>query len=92
MEKAGSSAAVSDPIVESLVLDLIEWVANRERTYEEAMDAWRTSCPKLPVWEDANDRGLIRTERVNGRNVVKPPPSGLDLLSRQRSPHSATPR
>lgn len=85
MDKAGSSAAVSDPIVESLVLDLIEWVANRERTYEEAMDAWRTSCPKLPVWEDANDRGLIRTEQVNGRNVVKPTPSGLDLLSRQRN-------
>lgn len=75
---------MSDPVVESLVLDLIEWVADRERTYEEAMDAWRTSCPKLPVWEDAHDRGLIRTELVNGRNVVRPTPPGLDLLARER--------
>jgi len=31
--------------VESLVLDLLEWVANGERSYDEVMDAWRTSCP-----------------------------------------------
>jgi hypothetical protein len=24
------------------------------------MDAWRTSCPRLPVWEDAIDHGLIK--------------------------------
>ena len=54
-------------LVESLILDLLDWVASRERTYEEVMDAWRTSCPRLPVWEDANDRRLIETVRVNGR-------------------------
>jgi hypothetical protein len=31
--------------VEPLILDLIEWVANRDRSYEEVMEAWRTSCP-----------------------------------------------
>jgi len=50
-----------DPI-ESLILDLIEWVDLRERTYEETMSAWRTSCPRLPVWEDAIDRGFITTD------------------------------
>ena len=50
---------MSDTTVETLILDLLEWVASGERTYEEAMDAWRTSCPRLPVWEDANDRGLV---------------------------------
>jgi hypothetical protein len=43
--------------VETLILDLLEWVDRRERTYDETMDAWRTSCPRLPVWEDANERG-----------------------------------
>jgi hypothetical protein len=42
---------------EPLILDLLEWVAGKDRSYEEVMDAWRTSCPRLPVWEDANDRG-----------------------------------
>ena len=71
--------------VEPLILDLLEWVANRDRTYEEVMDAWRTSCPRLPVWEDANDRGLISTERVNGRSLVHVTPAGLSLLRHARS-------
>ena len=56
---------MTDPAVEALILDLLEWLANGERTYEEVMGAWRTSCPRLPVWEDANDRGLITSQRVN---------------------------
>jgi hypothetical protein len=43
----------------ALVLDLLAWVAARPRTYRETMEAWRTSCPRLPVWEDALDNGLI---------------------------------
>lgn len=60
-----------DPVVENLILDLLEWLTNGERTYEEVMNAWRTSCPRLPVWEDANDRGLIASEHVNGHNLVR---------------------
>jgi DNA-binding PadR family transcriptional regulator len=71
--------------VEPLILDLLEWVASGEKSYEVVMDAWRTSCPRLPVWEDANDRGLITTERGNGRSIVRITPSGLTLL-RQRKP------
>ena len=66
--------------VESLVLDLLEWVANGERSYDEVMDAWRTSCPKFPVWEDANDRGLVAKRHVNGHIVVRVTPSGMALL------------
>src|SRR5262249_48856945 len=47
--------------VGSLVLDLVEWVGRRERSYQDTMDAWRTSCPRLPVWEEANDHGLVET-------------------------------
>jgi hypothetical protein len=72
--------------VETLILDLLEWVANGERSYEEVMDAWRTSCPRLPVWEDANDRGLVAREYVDGRCIVRITPSGLALVE-QRRPH-----
>jgi hypothetical protein len=66
--------------VESLILDLLEWVADRDRTYDEVMDAWRTSCPRLPVWEDANGQGFIATERVSGRSFVRVTPAGFKLL------------
>jgi hypothetical protein len=71
---------MADAIVEALIIDLLEWVAKRERSYEEVMDAWRTSCPKLPVWEDANDRGLVTIEDIHGREIVKITSSGLALL------------
>lgn len=47
------------PIVDSLMLDLVEWLERRPRSYAEAMEAWRTSCPRLTVWEDAVDGGLV---------------------------------
>ena len=70
--------------VETLILDLLEWVANGERSYEEVMDAWRTSCPRLPVWEDANDRGLVAREYANGRGIVRITAPGLALLEQRR--------
>ncbi len=57
--------------VDSLILDLLDWLSTGDRGYAEVMDAWRTSCPRLPVWEDANDHGLITTEDVDGRLVVR---------------------
>jgi hypothetical protein len=71
--------------LESLILDLIESLATRERTYEEVMEAWRTSCPRFPVWEDAVDRGLVATEHRNGRSIVRVTSSGHALLAQHRS-------
>ena len=72
---------MADSVVEALILDLLEWVTKRDRTYEEVMEAWRTSCPRLPVWEEANDRGLVIREDVDGRCVVRITPSGRALLA-----------
>lgn len=72
-----------DALIEPLILDLLHWLANGGRTYEEVMDAWRTSCPRLTVWEDANDRGVIASEQVNGRKLIRPSPSGFALLDRR---------
>jgi hypothetical protein len=63
-----------------LILDLLEWLSRQDRSYEETMDAWRTSCPKLPVWEDANDRGLVCIEYRKGRSSVRLTPAGSELL------------
>jgi D-3-phosphoglycerate dehydrogenase len=74
---------VADAVVEALILDLLEWLAARERSYEEVLEAWRTSCPKLPVWEDANDRGLVTREDRGGRCIVGVSPSGRALLEQR---------
>jgi D-3-phosphoglycerate dehydrogenase len=76
-----------DPVVESLILDLLEWLANADRRYEEVMDAWRTSCPRLPVWEDANDQGLVMSEERDGQSIVKITSSGLALLEQRKLLH-----
>jgi hypothetical protein len=70
--------------VEALMLDLLEWLSNGERSYEETMDAWRTSCPRFPVWEEANERKLVAKEHLNGRTVVRVTSSGLGLLELRR--------
>jgi hypothetical protein len=56
------TVAVSDP-VDSLVLDLLEWMGPEPRPYTEVLDAWRTSCPRLPVWEEAHARGFVVRRR-----------------------------
>ena len=51
---------------ENLILDLLEWLGSGPRPYSEVLDAWRTSCPRLPVWEEANDRGFVERHHAPG--------------------------
>ena len=55
----------------ALVLDLVEWISRQPRAYEEVMAAWRTSCPRLTIWEDAIDNGLVlrNQDPANGATV-----------------------
>ena len=55
--------------LEPLVRDLIEWVDREPRRYADVLDAWRTSCPRLTVWEDASDRGFLERRTVTGQGV-----------------------
>jgi hypothetical protein len=71
---------MTDFVVESPILDLLEWVAKQDRSYDDAMDAWRTSCPKLPIWEDATDRGLIELDA----DIVRLTPAGYVFLEEHR--------
>jgi predicted acetyltransferase len=81
----------SDPAqpVDALILDLLEWIASQPRPYSEVMSAWRTSCPRLPVWEDANDRGFVEREpQKSGDALVRLTPRGREFLES----HRASPR
>ena len=69
--------------VHPLILDLLEWIGPNPRAYAETLEAWRTSCPRLPVWEDANDQGLITRHRATGRGA---------LISVSRRRHGAPPQ
>ena len=49
-----------------LVLDLVEWIAREPRLYSEVIETWRTSCPRLTIWEDAVDRGFVTRQSIAG--------------------------
>ncbi len=71
--------------VDILILDLLEWMGPSPRPYAEVLEAWGTSCPRLPVWEDANDRGFIARRRAPGRGgLVSLSPTGAEHLRRHR--------
>jgi D-3-phosphoglycerate dehydrogenase len=80
----GPSATVDD-----LILDLLEWIGPGERPYAETLDAWRTSCPRLPVWEEATDRGFIERRHEPGRPaLVSVSAAGAGHLREQRNRRS----
>jgi hypothetical protein len=63
-----------------LICDLLEWLARAPRTHAEVMDGWRTSCPRLPVWEEATDRGYVARRGA----LVEVTPHGRSFLVEQR--------
>jgi len=56
--------------VDALILDLLEWIGPEPRAYSEVIEAWRTSCPRLPVWEEASARGFIERQHVAGSGAM----------------------
>lgn len=67
----------------SLVVDLLEWIANRPRAYDDVMEAWRTSCPRLTIWEDTVDAGLVTVRTTNrGEKIVTITEKGRVFLER----------
>jgi hypothetical protein len=67
-----------------LVLDLVQWIAREPRTYAEVLDAWKTSCPRLTVWEDAVDLGYVTRRSVGARDtIVVVTGTGHALLARE---------
>ena len=70
-----------------LTLQMLAWLARRPRTYGETMNAWRTSCPRLSIWEDALADRLILVGRANDGEgyssaLVELTTDGRELLNR----------
>jgi hypothetical protein len=72
-----------------IMIQFLSWVADRPRIYAETMDAWRTSCPRLSVWEDAVIADLVRLEGEDVR-AVKLTGRGAAVL-RQAQNRATTP-
>ena len=69
----------------ALTLQLLEWISDRPRSYAEVLDAWRTTCPRLSIWEDACGDGLIDCEPGAGHVVVLSPKGRLLLQAQGQS-------
>ena len=70
--------------MEALILDLLEWIGPQPRPYSEVIEAWRTSCPRLPVWEDANDRGFVEQHHGEGGTFISVTGLGREFLAKHR--------
>lgn len=71
-----------------LVLDLVEWIGREPRLYSDVIETWRTSCPRLTIWEDAVDRGYVTRELSAGRGLrVAITESGAKFLRDNRRGH-----
>jgi hypothetical protein len=74
----------TETLIETLMLDLVDWTIERERSCGQVMPAWRKEHAELPFWDEANRRGLIKTEIVNRRCVIRPTSLGLILSELRR--------
>jgi hypothetical protein len=71
--------------LDPLILDFLEWLAPGPRPYTQVMEAWRTSCPRLTVWEDAVDRGFVARVSANGAGrAIALTRAGRDFLADHR--------
>jgi hypothetical protein len=67
--------------INALVLDLVEWIARAPRPYSEVIETWRTSCPRLTIWEDAVEAGYVtRQHRAGAGPLVMVTEDGERLL------------
>jgi hypothetical protein len=70
--------------VDTLMLDLLQWLGPNPRRYTEVLEVWRTSCPQLPVWENAEDRGFITRRHAPGGGLVSVSDAGAEHLCHHR--------
>jgi D-3-phosphoglycerate dehydrogenase len=56
---ASRGALAVSETVDALLGDMLAWLARDARPYSDVMEAWRTSCPRLPVWEEATGNGYV---------------------------------
>lgn len=65
-----------------LTVQFLAWIADRPRTYADVMEAWRSTCPRITIWEDAVSDGLVGSQG-DGTPIVGLTPDGRAVLDRQ---------
>jgi hypothetical protein len=85
---------MSEP-VSLLTLQFLAWIDARPRTFAEARQAWRSTCPTTCAWEDAISEGLIafetRGERLTDRSAVGLSAQGRAVLRAHQAAGPSTP-
>lgn len=77
---------MADQNIESLLGDMLQWLARAQPSYSESIEAWRTSCPRLQVWEEAFERGFVaRCVRADGAQAVSVTQAGHRFLDARRA-------
>jgi len=66
---------------ELLTMQFLSWVADRPRTYDDAMEAWQSHCPRQTIWEDAIIGGLVEIDGMSGNHEVVLTPQGKAILN-----------
>jgi len=69
---------------DSLTVQLLDWIVERPRSYAQLLDVWKTTCPRMAIWEDACADGLIDCE-PGANGIVSATPKGL-RFRREHSP------
>ena len=72
------------PAGSAFTIQMLEWLAEQPRSYAETLEAWKTSCPRLTIWEDAVRERLVRVER--GAVLVTPAGAALAQNVESRNP------
>jgi hypothetical protein len=44
---------------DALTQQMLHWIAQGTHSYAEVLDTWKSSCPRLTIWEDACADGLV---------------------------------
>ena len=70
--------------MDELILDLLQWLRDEPKPYEDVMDAWRTSCPRLTVWEDAIDAGFIVRQPSGASTMIAITDAGRQHIAKNR--------
>ena len=71
---------------DALVLDLVEWIGAQPRLIRDVIETWRTSCPRLTIWEDAVDRGYVARRAWPDRAFMSRSPPRAKIFARARPP------
>lgn len=77
-------SGTTDEVHHALTIQLLQWIADRPRSYAEAMESWRTSCPRLSIWEDALAAGLIDMDESTARVLLLSPKGSAMLMAHWR--------